>query len=424
MDNPTFIVKIDGINYELDELTGEAKVVKSEEKYTGDITIPSSVIEANVNKYKVTSIGESAFSNCEGLTSIKIPNSVTSIGEWALFGCEGLTSVIIPDSVTSIGEHAFDSCEGLTTIDIPNSVTNMETCVFHRCKGLTSVTIPDSVISIGDCAFSDCEHLTSVVIHDGVTSIGERAFSGCKGLTSVIIPDSVTSIGEKAFEGRLIRRETWVDEYGVVFSADKTILFEAPKGLKEYIIPDGTKAISQYAFSDTSETLECVLLPDSVKVIENHAFAPASGEWKKMTSIEIPDGVSIIGKEAFLNVKELKYKGKATGYPWGAKVDEHKHTNPAIGPYEYCGEMLNGVPHGQGGYYDRYSGTPLEEGYYCNGKLVDGYGYTNIGVRYSKGGDTWNGWGSGLDSEGNPYTGNWYWGHTEEEFGELWNEIN
>ena len=320
----------------------------------------------------------------------------------------------IPIGVKSIMKEAFSGCSGLTSINIPDSVTSIGHAAFRWCKGLTSVIIPNSVTSIGDAAFINCKGLTSVVIPDSVTSIGKRAFCGCEGLTSVIIPDSVTSIGEEAFEGRLIRGETWVDEYGVVFSADKTILFEAPKGLKEYIIPDGTKAIGQYAFSDTSETLECVLLPESVKVIENHAFAPASGEWEKMTSIEIPDGVRTIGEEAFMNVKELKYKGKATGYPWGAKVDNSNYTIPSIGPYVYCGEMLNGLPHGQGGYYDSHGGTPLEEGTYRNGELVDGYGYDRNGSRYVKGGDTWNGYGSGLDSEGKPYTGRWYWGHTEE----------
>ncbi len=129
---------------------------------------------------------------------------------------------------------------------------------------------------------------------------------------------NVSKIVNDAFDKsllKLIRRDTWTDEYGVVFSADKTILFEAPKGLKKYIIPDGTKVIGQYAFSDTSETLECVLFPDSVEIIENYAFSPAGGQWKKMDSIKIPNSVNIIGKEAFKNMKELKYKGNASGYP-------------------------------------------------------------------------------------------------------------
>ena len=61
-------------------------------------------------------IGEYAFYDCTGLTSITIPNSVTSIGEGTFSHCTGLTSITIPNSVTNIGEYAFSYCTGLTSI--------------------------------------------------------------------------------------------------------------------------------------------------------------------------------------------------------------------------------------------------------------------------------------------------------------------
>ena len=47
--------------------------------YSGHITIPSAV-KYNSKSYAVTSIGDYAFCNCSGLTSITIPKGVTSIG--------------------------------------------------------------------------------------------------------------------------------------------------------------------------------------------------------------------------------------------------------------------------------------------------------------------------------------------------------
>ena len=139
--------------------------------------------------------------NGEEIKDLVIPNSVTSISNSAFYGCRGLTSVTIPNSVTSIGHQAFYYCAGLTSVIIPNSVTSIGAQAFSDCTGLTSVTIPNSVTSIGAAAFEGCTGLTSVTIPNSVTSIDSYVFQNCISLTSVTIPNSVTSIGREAFIG-------------------------------------------------------------------------------------------------------------------------------------------------------------------------------------------------------------------------------
>ena len=79
-------VEVDGIYYNLIPKAKIAEVTKGDNKYEGDITIPSS-IKVNDTEYSVTSIGNSAFYGCSGLTSITIPNSVTSIGKFTFYNC-------------------------------------------------------------------------------------------------------------------------------------------------------------------------------------------------------------------------------------------------------------------------------------------------------------------------------------------------
>jgi hypothetical protein len=79
----------DGICYNYNIGGGSVTVTynKNDIKYSGDITIPSS-ISIGSSGYEVTAIGKDAFKDCTDLTSISIPNSVTTI---CVFGVSFLT---------------------------------------------------------------------------------------------------------------------------------------------------------------------------------------------------------------------------------------------------------------------------------------------------------------------------------------------
>ena len=200
-------IEYNGINYTVlavpsDGKNGEVEVGRNRDA-SGAITIPVTITDGE-NTYTVTSIGNSAFSECYNLTSVDIPDSVTSIGIGAFLMCRSLTSVDIPDSVTSIGNYAFWNCSGLTSVDIPDGVTSIGDGAFFRCSGLTSVTIPGSVTSIGDGAFEDCSYLTKITFEGTVPEYwGYSPFYNCDAMQTVYLSDDLTEEEQTAWENAL-----------------------------------------------------------------------------------------------------------------------------------------------------------------------------------------------------------------------------
>lgn len=84
--------EVDGIYYDVVSLSDlTCKVTSGDNKYTGDVVIPSTVSYKN-KTFAVTSIGR-ALENNSNLTSVTIGNSVTSIGSYAFSGCSSLISI-------------------------------------------------------------------------------------------------------------------------------------------------------------------------------------------------------------------------------------------------------------------------------------------------------------------------------------------
>ena len=269
------------------------------------VTIPDSV----------TSIGENAFSACNGLKSLNvgegneyyssidgvlfdkeatklirfpatykgsyiIPDSVTTIGDSAFSGCSGLTDVTIPDSVTSIGSGAFSNCRSLTSITIPEGVMSIRSCTFQYCVSLENVTIPESVTRIESNAFFDCDSLTFIEIPDSVSDIDEWAFFNCTGLTNIIVSSA---------------NDYYTSVNGVLFDKSAAKLICYPTGRKgEYAIPDGVTSIGSYAFYNC-KSLTNVIIPDSVTNIGYDAFSYCTG----LTGVTIPSSLSGIGSYVF-----------------------------------------------------------------------------------------------------------------------------
>ena len=322
---------VNGVRYSVNSDNTTITVAGYPNKPTGDLTIPESVTFRGLS-FSVTSIGDGAFYECTGLTSVTIPNSVTLIGDGAFSGCSGLTSVTIGNSVTEIGNGAFSGCSGLTSVTIPNSVTSIGDWAFSRCSGLTSVTIPNSVTEIGGKAFCDCSGLTSVTIPNSVTTIGKKAFEGCTGLTSVTIPNSVKLIGSNAFsDSNELTEVVWnaescnmnsCDIFGH-YSESCHPFYGCP--IMKLIIGDEVQQIPSYLMYKQI-FLTSLTIGNSVTSIGDYAFCSCAG----LTSVTIPNSVISIGNDAFYGT--AWYNNQPDGLVYAGPV-----------AYKYKGTMPSGT---------------------------------------------------------------------------------
>ena len=269
------------IYYDVD---GEnATVTFGDEKYTGDVKIPSSV-QFNGKTFHVIAIGEKAFYYCKSLESISIPTSVKAISDYAFYECSSLESLIIPTNVLNIGDNAFRFCSNLRTIIFPEGLSSIGEYAFNGCDKLSSIKLSSTVSEIGFSAFGHTPALTSITVdannkrydsRNNCNAIIETStntlVTGCKATK---IPDNVTTIGDNAF-------------YYCKF-------------LESIDIPSSVAAISDYAFYECS-SLESLIIPTNVLSIGDNAFRFCSN----LRTIIFPEGLSSIGEYAFNGCDKL-----------------------------------------------------------------------------------------------------------------------
>ncbi|MBE7065239.1 MAG: hypothetical protein E7384_05440 [Ruminococcaceae bacterium] len=299
---------------------GVARITEVETSISGDVTIPSSL-----GGYPVVEIQYSAFSRCNSLTSVVIPDGVLKIEYRAFENCESLKSITIPNSVTTIEKRAFSGCKSLTSVVIPNSVTSVGECVFEYCYSIEKLTIPcfpnhlfseystlffpkslkELVItgtigggsSIGTEYFANCEYIKSITLPEGINSIGNEAFQFCESLEYVYIPEGTIYIGEYAFSYcKSLKSITIPDSVTTIDESS----FRGCSSLETVTLGNGITSISDYMFYDCT-SLKSISIPKNVTQICGGAFSGCSS----LESVELVEGLTEIGR-AFFDCTALK----------------------------------------------------------------------------------------------------------------------
>lgn len=177
-----------------------------------------------------------SFSSCEMTSEEDLKFFPQPTGIYVTGSTSALTYMIIPDTydgekVVGITQSAFSGCESLKIVTIPNTIREIQSSAFAGCTSLKKVKISGPGTVIGVLAFSGCTSLEKVIIGDYVTTISEYAFLDCTSLRIIKIADSVTKIGKGAFSGCLSLEK-------IVFEGTKSEWAAMSKGNQYVDIPE------------------------------------------------------------------------------------------------------------------------------------------------------------------------------------------
>ena len=129
-----------GLIYQItSEAPLECRVMGSREVISGALYIPS-YAKINGKRYKVTEIGDWAFSLNDSITELIISEGLKSISRYAFLNCTALWRVVLSDTVKSIGAYSFFGCTALKEFHIGTALEKFGSNSLSSCKELKEMT--------------------------------------------------------------------------------------------------------------------------------------------------------------------------------------------------------------------------------------------------------------------------------------------
>lgn len=237
---------------------------------------------------KLQTIRAGAFTGCNALETVTLPEGLRTLGAEAFMYCQSLNSVTLPKTLEVASKYAFAECPRLESVTISEGVTKIAEGSFAYDPLLTSITLPTSLKTIEADAF-DSTGVAKVHIPVNVDSIHHDAFYNCRELAAFTVDEQNATY--KAIDGILYRK-----------SNNEMVIFPPAKRVTTLAIPEGTTTIYEDSFSEV-QGISHITLPASVTKIENGAFY-----YSTLESITIPAGSKLteIGEAAFAGCHNLK----------------------------------------------------------------------------------------------------------------------
>ena len=100
-------------------------------------------------------------------------------------------NIVVEAGAATIGTYAFSGCDNLESVELPENLLSIGTNAFEGCGRLQQVEMKSGGMSIGSSAFANCTQLKSVVLPAEMRSIGNNAFDNCFSIERIVSYNTV-----------------------------------------------------------------------------------------------------------------------------------------------------------------------------------------------------------------------------------------
>ena len=312
-----------GYYFDKDHKVAACTGLQTENADVTDLVIPSTVRYNGVT-YAVVALYDNRY-NQNKVRTLTLPRTLRHINDWGLSDYRAITDLEIPANVERMGDNVVYNCPQLQRIkvnaEVPPTLGSLNDNYYYDERPYIKITIPrESFHAYRLVSAWNTDRTVLIGGDEGVTVSTGKIAAGDLGHVVIVEAGYLPEVNKLIIEGELnaddwskmkdMTNLTEIDLSGALIDEIPDGAFSGRWALDKVVLPSTLRTIGSRAFYETR--LTSIDIPKGVTSIKDHAFYHS----KNLEKADLPDSLTYIGEGAFQECFSLQ----TVKFPAGVKV--------------------------------------------------------------------------------------------------------
>lgn len=315
---------IDNMGYYLDQdhKVAACTGLETQDADVTDLVIPSTVRYNDVT-YAVVALYDNRY-NQNKVRTLTLPRTLRHINDWGLSDYRAITDLEIPANVERMGNNIVYNCPQLQRIkvnaEVPPTLGSLDNNSYYDKRAYIKITIPrESFHAYRLFSAWNTDRTVLIGGDEGVTVSTGKLAAGDLGHVVIEEAGYLPEVNKLIIEGELnaddwskmkdMTNLTEIDLSGALIDEIPDGAFSGRWALDKVVLPSTLRTIGSRAFYETR--LTSIDIPKGVTSIRDYAFYNS----QKLEKADLPDSLTSIGEYAFnrcFSLQSVKIPAKLT----------------------------------------------------------------------------------------------------------------